>query len=65
MNRTARLDFNPMAAPAYIPMTSRVAGVPVEVRHEQPVEDAPRKRGRPKAVKPVRTEPVHNLREPG
>ncbi len=62
MNRTARLDFNPLSRPAYVPMVSTVVPKPVETRHEQKVDEAKR-RGRPKK-ETVRVEPQHMLREP-
>jgi hypothetical protein len=61
MNRTARLDFDPLYRRAPVTMVSTVPVTPVETRHE----DQPKRRGRPKATQPVRVEPVHNLREPG
>lgn len=60
MNRTARLDFDPLYRRAPVTMVSTVPVTPVETRHE----DQPKRRGRPKATQPVRMEPVHNLREP-
>jgi hypothetical protein len=63
MNRTARLDFDPLSRPAYVPMVSSVVAKPVETRHAQHVGE-PKRRGRPKKETVVRVDPQHMLREP-